>query len=228
MPCAGSLRPRSTRLRRPNVGVRERHDVAWEQTVIDAADAAGLLGLALLTFTEAIIHPIPPDLLVLPMAAAADGPTRLLSIWLVATLTSVAGAIVGAWFGARAGRPLLVRFQQEKNLQRLEVLLERYGTVGVLIAGFTPIPYKVMGWAAGMGKMEMRPFVLAGLASRGLRFGLEVILVVQYGSAAMDAIRWILDREILLALAMVLMFGAAWMAWRWWESLTPEASTEEA
>ena len=79
-----------------------------------------------------------------------------------------------------------------------------------------------------MGKMEMRPFVLAGLASRGLRFGLEVILVVQYGSAAMDAIRWILDREILLALAMVLMFGAAWMAWRWWESLTPEASTEEA
>jgi len=140
----------------------------------------------------------------------------------------VAGAIVGAWLGARAGRPLLVRFRQEKNLQRLEILLERYGTVGVLIAGFTPIPYKVMGWAAGMGKMEMRPFVLAGLASRGLRFGLEVILVVQYGSAAMDAIRWILDREILLALAMMLMFGAAWMAWRWWESLTPEASIEEA
>lgn len=162
------------------------------------------------------------------MAAAADGPSRLLSIWVVATLTSVAGAIVGAWLGARAGRPLLVRFRQEKNLARLEVLLERYGTVGVLIAGFTPIPYKVMGWAAGMGKMEMRPFVLAGLASRGLRFGLEIVLVVQYGSAALDAIKWILDREILLAGAMVVVFLAGWMAWRWWESLTPEALFEEA
>ena len=183
--------------------------------------------MALLTFTEAIVHPIPPDLLILPMAAGADGPARLLSIWLVATLTSVAGAIVGSWFGARAGRPLLVRFRQEKNLQRLEVLLERHGTVGVLIAGFTPIPYKVMGWAAGMGKMEMRPFVVAGLASRGLRFGLEIVLVVQYGNAALDAIGWILEREILLAVAMVAMFGAAWMAWRWWESLTPEAASEE-
>ena len=85
-----------------------------------------------------------------------------------------------------------------------------------------------MGWAAGMGKMEMRPFVMAGLASRGLRFGLEIVLVVQYGSAALDAIRWILDREILLAAAMVLLFLAGWMAWRWWESLTPEASAEEA
>ena len=84
-----------------------------------------------------------------------------------------------------------------------------------------------MGWAAGMGKMEMRPFVVAGLASRGLRFGLEIVLVVQYGNAALDAIGWILEREILLAVAMVAMFGAAWMAWRWWESLTPEAASEE-
>lgn len=201
--------------------------MAWEQAVIDAADAAGLLGLALLTFTEAIIHPIPPDLLILPMAAAADGSSRLFSIWMVATLTSVAGAIVGSWLGARAGRPLLVRFRQEKNLQRLEVLLERHGTIGVLIAGFSPIPYKVMGWAAGMGKMEMRPFVLAGVVSRGLRFGLEIVLVVRYGNAALDAIGWILDREILLAAAMILMFAAAWAAWRWWESLTPEAGPEE-
>ena len=161
------------------------------------------------------------------MAAAADGPNRLLSIWIVATLTSVAGAIVGSWLGAWAGRPLLVRFRQEKNLERLEVLLERHGTVGVLIAGFTPIPYKVMGWAAGMGKMEMKPFVLAGLISRGLRFGLEIVLVVRYGSAAMDAIGWILEREILLAVLMVLMFGAVWMAWQWWDSLAPETNAEE-
>jgi membrane protein DedA with SNARE-associated domain len=79
-----------------------------------------------------------------------------------------------------------------------------------------------------MGKMEMRPFVLAGLASRGLRFGLEIVLVVQYGSAALDAIKWILDREILLAVVMVAVFLAAWVAWRWWESLTPEALSEEA
>jgi membrane protein DedA with SNARE-associated domain len=78
-----------------------------------------------------------------------------------------------------------------------------------------------------MGKMEMRPFVWAGVVSRGLRFGLEIVLVVRYGNAALDAIGWILDREILLAVAMLVMFAAAWAAWRWWESLTPDATSEE-
>ena len=61
------------------------------------------------------------------------------------------------------------RFGQEKHLAKLEYLTANYGTLGIFIAAFSPIPYKVFGWMAGMGDMAKRPFIVAGLAGRGLR-----------------------------------------------------------
>ena len=45
----------------------------------------------------------------------------------------------------------------------------KYGSFGIFIAAFSPIPYKVFGWVAGMGEMEKKPFLLAGLCGRGVR-----------------------------------------------------------
>ncbi len=201
--------------------------MGWESTVLEAASSAGLVGLAVFAFTEAALQPIPPDVLILPMAAAASGTGAYLAIWVVATVSSVLGALAGATLGRIWGRPLMTRFKQERNLARLEVLLERYGRAGVFIAAFSPIPYKVLGWAAGMGKMERRPFLLAGFAGRGLRFGLEVLLVGLYGDEALQAITAILDRELLLAAAMVLSFALAWWAWAWWQGLADNGQAAE-
>ncbi len=201
--------------------------MGWESTVLEAASSAGLLGLAVFAFTEAALQPIPPDLLILPMAAAASGTGAYLAIWAVATVSSVLGALAGATLGRIWGRPLMTRFKQERNLARLEVLLERYGRAGVFIAALSPIPYKVLGWAAGMGKMERRPFLLAGFAGRGLRFGLEVLLVGLYGDEASHAISAILDRELLLAAVMVLSLALAWWAWTWWQGLTDDGRAAE-
>lgn len=201
--------------------------MGWETTVVETAAAAGLGGLAVLSFTEAVLQPVPPDLLVLPMAATADNSLRLFAIWAVATLSSVLGALVGAWFGAHWGRALMVRFRQERSLERLEALLERYGTLGVFIAAVSPIPYKVLGWAAGMGRMPRRAFVLAGLLGRGLRFGLEVVLVGVYGAAAVEAIQSLLDREILLAVLMLLGLALLWVGWTWWQGLSMPTPVDE-
>jgi len=201
--------------------------VGWESTVLEAASSAGLVGLAVFAFTEAALQPIPPDVLILPMAAAASGTGAYLAIWVVATVSSVLGALAGATLGRIWGRPLMTRFKQERNLARLEVLLERYGRAGVFIAALSPIPYKVLGWAAGMGKMEWRPFLVAGFAGRGLRFGLEVLLVGLYGDEALRAISAILERELLLAAAMVLSFALAWWAWTWWQGLTDDGRAAE-
>ncbi len=200
--------------------------MGWESTVLEAAASAGLVGLAVFAFTEAALQPIPPDLLILPMAASASGTGAYVAIWLVATLSSVFGALAGAWLGATWGRPLMTRFKQERNLERLEVLLARYGRAGVFVAALSPIPYKVLGWAAGMGKMERRPFVLAGLAGRGLRFGTEVLLVGYYGDEALHLITAILERELVLAVIMVLGMAAGWWAWSWWQGLTTDGQGE--
>ena len=163
--------------------------MSWKDTVLEAFDVFGPASLFVLSFTEAIVQPIPPDLLYIPMLANAMGNAPLVVwLWLVVTVSSVLGSLVGYWIGQRWGTSLMHRFGQERHLVKLEHLTERYGALGIFIAAFSPIPYKVLGWMAGMGHMAKRPFVLAGLLGRGLRFGLEAVLIGLYGAKARDVI----------------------------------------
>ena len=66
------------------------------QPFIDWADGFGLVGLAIVSATEAAFQPIPPDVLVIPMVVEADSLFSISMIVLVATLSSVLGAFVFA------------------------------------------------------------------------------------------------------------------------------------
>jgi len=203
--------------------------MSWKDSVLEAFEVFGPASLFLLSFTEAIIQPIPPDLLYIPMLANAIGDTPLVVwLWLVVTLASVLGALVGYAIGERWGTTLMIRFGQERQLTKLEALTTRYGTMGIFIAAFSPIPYKVLGWMAGMGHMAKKPFVVAGLLGRGLRFGLEAVLIGLYGDRALDALMWFLDNEILLGVGLIACIGLLFLAWRWWSGLEQEPSTQES
>ena len=202
--------------------------MSWKDSVLEAFEVFGPASLFLLSFTEAIIQPIPPDLLYIPMLANAIGDTPLVVwLWLVVTLASVLGALVGYAIGERWGTTLMIRFGQERQLTKLEALTTRYGTMGIFIAAFSPIPYKVLGWMAGMGHMAKKPFVVAGLLGRGLRFGLEAVLIGLYGDRALDALMWFLDNEILLGVGLIACIGLLFLAWRWWSGLEQEPPTQE-
>ena len=125
-------------------------------------------------------------------------------LWLVVTVSSVLGSLIGYLIGQRWGRSLITKFGSPSHVQKIEALTQRYGTLGIFIAAFSPIPYKVFGWLAGMGEMDKRPFIAAGLLGRGLRFGLEAILIGVYGNQAFEVLMWFLDNEILLAVVILL------------------------
>ena len=201
--------------------------MSWKESIIDFFDIFGAGSLAVLAFTESIIQPIPPDLLYIPMLADAMENTPLVVwLWLTVTLSSVAGSLVGYWLGKKWGRSLVSRFSKQSHLDKIEALTVKYGTFGIFIAAFSPIPYKVFGWVAGMGEMEKKPFILAGLLGRGLRFGLEAVLIGIYGNAAIGALEWFLDNEILLAVAMILLTMVAWLVWKWWSNIELETSDQ--
>ena len=198
--------------------------MSWKDTILEAFDVFGPASLFVLSFTEAIVQPIPPDLLYIPMLVNAMGDTPLVVwLWLVVTVASVLGSLVGYYIGERWGTSLMKRFGQEKHLEKLEHLTATYGTMGIFIAAVSPIPYKVLGWMAGMGHMAKKPFIVAGFLGRSLRFGLEAVLIGLYGERALDAIMWVLDNEILLAAVMIVGLSGAWLAWRWWSNLGPQA-----
>lgn len=179
-----------------------------EEVILDFFESFGPLALALLSFTEAIIQPIPPDVLFLPMAYdARNNEGLLIWLWFVVTISSVLGAIIGHALGKRYGTKLIDKFGKPHHRSQLEKLFERYGTLGMFIAAVSPLPYKVFGWIAGASDMKLRPFILAGIFGRGLRFGLEALFIFMYGESAMRAVEWILDRELLMGVILILTLG---------------------
>ena len=135
--------------------------------------------LAAISFFESIIFPIPPDPFLLAIALIQ----RPLSIWLsiLVTISSILGALVGYWIGSKLGRPLLSRFFPATKIVFAERLLTRYGVWATILAGLTPIPYKVFAIAAGVLGLNLRTFILASIVGRGVRFLSIGLLVAIYG-----------------------------------------------
>lgn len=203
--------------------------MSWKDTILDFFDIFGPATLAVVSFTESIIQPVPPDLLYLPMLYDADGDIPLVTwLFLVVTLSSVAGSYIGYIIGQKWGRELLDKFAKPKHVAKLEALTIKYGNLGIFIAAFSPIPYKVFGWVAGMGEMNKKAFLIAGLFGRSLRFGLEAVLVGIYGQKALDAMFTFLDNEILIGVIMIVSGIALWFSWSWWSKLSVEEITNSS
>ena len=191
-------------------------------SIIEWAEGFGLLGLAIVSASEAALQPAPPDLLVIPMVLGADSSLDILTIVLVATGSSVIGAVAGYGIGAYAGRPILERFASDATVARLDTLIDRYGSAGIFLAAVSPIPYKALAWAAGAGRMDLRLFVAAGLFGRGIRFGMEGLLLGLWGEDFLGLLEnplvWLVGGIVGLAL-FVPMIG-------WWSDLAGEGHSE--
>ena len=191
-------------------------------SIIDWAGEWGLLGLAVVSASEAAFQPAPPDLLVIPMVLVADSSLDILAIVLVATLSSVVGAVGGYGIGAYAGRPILERFASDATVARLNALMIRYGSAGIFLAAVSPIPYKALAWAAGAGRMDLRLFIAAGLFGRGIRFGMEGIVLGIWGDEFLGLIEnplaWLVGGLLGLLLILPLM--------GWWTGLAEAADSE--
>ena len=188
------------------------------QPFVDWADGFGLLGLALVSATEAAFQPIPPDVLVIPMVIEANSVIGISIIVLVATLSSVFGAFLGYGIGYYGGIPVLERFVSDSNINRLNFLIEKYGSAGVFIAAISPIPYKALAWIAGAGKMDLRLFAIAGIFGRGIRFGSVGLLLGVYGESVQSSLNW-LNFTLISIFCLVLLIPIVNL----WKSIGSEA-----
>lgn len=135
--------------------------------------------LAGVSFAESSFFPIPPDVMLLPMVFAQ--PQKAFRYALICTLASVAGGIAGYMIGAflweLVGVPLLTFYGVAPELTEVRALYMEYGTWVILIAGFTPIPYKIFTIASGLFLYPLLPFILLSCVARGGRFFLLAALL---------------------------------------------------
>lgn len=144
----------------------------------------GPLALFLLAFTESSFFPIPPDVLLIALALGATSKSfRFASI---CTLGSVFGGmfgyLIGMMFFELIGLKILDFYGFLDKFAMVKEMYLKYDVWFILIAGFTPIPYKVFTIAAGTFGMNFPVFVAVSSLSRGARFFIVSTLIWKFGN----------------------------------------------
>ncbi len=144
----------------------------------------GELGLFTVAFAESSIFPIPPDIILISLALI--NPNIALLYALIASIGSIAGGIAGYFLGLKGGRVLARRLFSEKMLKKVECYFEEYGAWAVLIAAFSPIPYKVFTIASGIARLDLKRFVIASSIGRSIRFVAEATIIMLFGKELLE------------------------------------------
>ena len=164
-----------------------------------------------LSFAESSFFPVPPDVMLAPMALAQ--PSRALRFALLTTIASVLGGVFGYLIGYFAFDTIAPWLQETRYWDKYMLArgwFDEWGFWAIFIAGFSPIPYKVFTIAAGALSMMFLPFVAASLVGRGLRFFLVALLLAWGGKRLEDTLRVYMDRIGWASVVLIIIGGVVY------------------
>ena len=164
----------------------------YDWTLHWAETKYGIPALFLLALAESSFFPIPPDVLLIPLALGAR--SKAIRFALVCSVASIVGGIAGYgigyfswWSGAEAYSAVAIFFFNhipgfsEQVFLNIQEKYEIYNFLIVFTAGFTPIPFKIITISAGAFSVNFPMFLLASTVSRSARFFLVALLIRKFG-----------------------------------------------
>jgi membrane protein YqaA with SNARE-associated domain len=169
--------------------------------------------LALIALAEASFFPIPPDVLLAPMALAK--PSRAWRYALICTIASVAGGALGYLIGyavfARLAAPILNLYGYRAAYAIFQARFQEYGVWIILLKGLLPIPYKIVTIAAGAAHFNFTLFMAASLLIRSARFFTLTAILHVHGEQARVFIE---RRPTLVTMAVALSILGGFLAFK--------------
>lgn len=193
----------------------------YERAILWARHPRAPALLTGLSFVEAIIFPVMPEVMLAPMCVA--NPKRSLWFATLSLLGSMAGALVGYALGHYAFEALKPLFAALGMLDGIEAGIDLIKAKMVespwavftflVLGGFMPIPMKVFTWASGIVGVPMLQYVLSMLIGRGKRVYLLGIAIRLGGARAEAALRRWIEPVGWIATALVVAL-VGWLIWR--------------
>lgn len=172
----------------------------YDKTIFWSAHRHARYYLAGVSFTESCFFPIPPDVMLISMGLAS--PMRAWINALIAMIASVAGGILGYCIGLYAMDlvfPYIMASSMAPKYLQLKDWLDHCSVWVIILAGFTPFPYKIFTITAGAMKIPFGLFVLGSIIGRGTRFYLVSGILYYFGDSLgrhlrryIDIIGWVI------------------------------------
>lgn len=162
----------------------------YERAIVWARSPRAPLLLTFLSFIEAIFFPVMPELMLAPMCLAQ--PKRGFRFAGLSLLGSMAGMFIGYAIGYYAidlAMPWIEKMGYGAQFENIKQQAATHGFWLLLIAGFTPIPFKIFTLASGAVGMPLLPFFFGGAIGRGKRVFLVAGAIRWGGEKAEAALR---------------------------------------
>ena len=183
----------------------------YEWTMEKASHPHAVWWLAFFCFIESSFFPIPPHPLLGLMCLAE--PKKAVKFATIATLASVAGALLGYAIGwglyDTVGKWLIDSLGLTEAFPVAACHLKKYDFEAILIAGATPVPFKLLTITAGFVGMNLVTFVLSSLFARALIFMTVGILFRVFGAPIKRVIDkylgWVTTAFVVLVVGGVLV-----------------------
>ena len=169
--------------------------------------------LGIMSFIESFIFPIPPDVLIIPMTIAKKN--EWVKIAFIATVGSVLGACLGYLIGYVFFNEIGVKIFELYGVDNTSFLKDKMSSEGgtiawmtlLAIAGFSPIPFKLLTITSGFVEFNLVYFIVVSLITRGSRFFIIAFLVGNFGSAMKKIIEKKLLKFSLILSAILIIFA---------------------
>ena len=145
--------------------------------------------LGFFSFIESFIFPIPPDVIIIPMTIAKK--QEWIKIALIATVGSILGACFGYFIGYVFFNEIGIKIFEFYGVEKASFWKSKVSSEGgiiawttlLAIAGFSPMPFKLLTISSGFIHFNLAYFVIISFLTRGLRFFLIAFLIGNFGPA---------------------------------------------
>ncbi len=188
---------------KPRSLLRRLYD--WCLGAADKPHALWIMGAV--SFAESSFFPVPPDVMLIPMALARPERAYVLAAW--CTATSVAGGLLGYAIGAllydSVGAWLIQLYHYGDKVETFRAAYAQWGAWIILLKGLTPIPYKIVTITSGFAGYNLWLFVLFSIIARATRFFVLAFLLHRYGEQARHIIEKRLGLWVTLVAALVVI-----------------------
>jgi membrane protein YqaA with SNARE-associated domain len=177
----------------------------WAIAAADKPHAVWMMGA--ISFAESSFFPVPPDIMLIPMALAKPQRAYALALW--CTLTSVAGGLVGYAIGAllydSVGIWLMQLYGYVDKIEAFRAAYAQWGAWIILLKGLTPIPYKIVTITSGFAGYNLGLFIIFSIIARGMRFFVLAFLLHRYGARARGMIEHRLGLWVSIGAAIIVI-----------------------
>lgn len=193
----------------------------YERTIGWARHRRAPAFLTGLSFAEAVVFPVPPEVMLAPMCLAQ--PKRGFWFATLSLLGSLAGAVVGyvlGHFAYELVKPLLAALGW---MERIDAQVQQLREIAahspwqafwlLVLAGFTPIPLKIFTWASGIVGVPLVPFLASMFIGRGKRVYLVALAIRLGGVRAEAALRRYIEPIGWIA-SVLLVAAIGWLVWK--------------